>query len=408
MPSQTSSNVLVAIQRELSATPGVAAVDGAGSADQLRITGSPGLTGKMGVIQSEEKRDDGDKTMGRLGNRSVDGSYNAELSVGGDTDILLEAIMRSTWGAAAVRTYDNSAELTSLEITGTAEITQVGTTSFIGVIFVGDTIRLDLMSTVANNDLNLRVVTVAANVLTVAGTPLTVQAADIACTMTRLKKVSSATTPTRYSHTIEQYDQDTDLSQLFLGNRLTGLRLQGRPNAHVQVTYTFLGMDWTDLEVGTSPYFTTPALSTTLGLIMDDAAILYNGSAIATLTGFDLNFDIAAQVQPVIGARVSPDVFDNDRTVSGQITGIRSDFSNPILFRAETEFELMLLLQEPGTAPLNCYSIFLPRVKISGLSAPVGGGDGAKVETLDLMVGVKAAAAGYDGTIATICSSAAA
>jgi hypothetical protein len=44
-------------------------------------------------------------------------------------------------------------------------------------------------------------------------------------------------------------------------------------------------------------------------------------------------------------------------------------------------------------------------VKISGLSADVGGGDGAKIETLNLMVGPKAAATGYDATIATFSSS---
>ena len=104
---------------------------------------------------------------------------------------------------------------------------------------------------------------------------------------------------------------------------------------------------------------------------------------------------------------MTPDIFDNDCMVSGQVTGLREDFANLTLYDAETEFEISILLEEPSGTPKECLSIFLPRVKISALSAPAGGGDGAKVETLSLMVGPKAAATGYDGTIAMISSSAA-
>jgi hypothetical protein len=398
---QTASRILVALKRE--STTGVAAT--AGGATQLRITDSPGLKLNRAVVRSVEKRADGIQAQGRLGFKSVDGSYNGELSVGGATDILLEAIMRSTWVAAVVRTYDNSAGLTSLGITGTAEITQVGTTTLIGVVFVGDTITLGGMSNPLNNDLRLRVTAVSATVVTVAGTPLTVQGADTACTLTVLKKLKTATTPTRYSHTVEQYDTDVDLSELFLGCRVVGVRFSFKPGAMATVTYTFLGMDRTALLVGTSPWFTTPTLSTTMGLVADDSSIRMNGAEVSKFTGFDLEFQITAAGQPVIGQLVSPDVFDNDQAVTGSITGLRSDFANLTLYDAETEFELSILLQEPTGTPKQCLSIFLPRVKIQSLEAPVGGGDGAKIETVGLMIGPKAAATGYDATIATFCSS---
>ena len=63
------------------------------------------------------------------------------------------------------------------------------------------------------------------------------------------------------------------------------------------------------------------------------------------------------------------------------------------------------MLQELATAPKPCLNVFLPRVKIQGLSAAVGGGDGAKIETKLLMIGPKVAATGSDGTISTISSS---
>jgi hypothetical protein len=403
MAFQSASNILVALKRET--TEGT--IISAGSGTRLRITDSPGLALTRAVVQSNEKRADGLKTLGRLGYKGVSGSYNAELSAGGGNDILLEAIMRAAFVAAATRTYDNSAGLTSLEITDTDEITQVGTTTLIGVVYVGDVIRLANMSNAANNDINLRVTAVTATVITVAGTPLTVQTADIACTLTVLKRVSTAATPTNYSHSIEQYDQDIDLSEVFLGCHVSGVRISCRPGEMATVVYTFVGMDRTKFETGTSSYFTTPTLSTTRALIADDSSIRMNGAEVTKFTGFEIDFQIAMQGTPVIGSLVTPTVFANDLSVSGQITGLREDFANLTLYDAETEFELSILLQEPSGAPKECLSLFLPVVKIGGLSAPVGGGDGGKIETLPLMVGPKTAATGYLGTIATISSSAA-
>jgi hypothetical protein len=128
---------------------------------------------------------------------------------------------------------------------------------------------------------------------------------------------------------------------------------------------------------------------------------------VTTFTGLNLKLSITAKGEPVIGNRVSPDIFDNDLAASGTITGLRSDFATLTSFDAETEFDIMLVLREPGTAPVACFGLYIPRVKIASVSAPVGGGDGAKIETRSLMFGPKTAATGYDGTLVTISQSAA-
>lgn len=399
MAFQTAANVLVAISRET--TVGTAAT--ATGATQLRITDSPGLELKYGEILSKEKRTDGWTTMGRLGGKSVDGSYNAEVSVGGATDILLEAVMRSTWTIAAATT---AASMTTIAV-GTNTITAAAGSWITQLISVGDVVTLTGTAVAGNHNLRSPVTAVSTLVLTFPTGTFSTSTAAASGTVTRLKKVVSAPTPTRYSHTVEQYDQDTDLSEYFVGCRCVGVQLSLKPNSHVQAVYTFMGLDRTALASGASPYFTSPTLTTTLGLIADDSSIRYNGAAIAKFTGFDLNIQITASGVPVIGSRVSPDVFDDDAMVSGTITSLRSDFSNLTLLDAETEFEINILLQENNSAPKNCLNIFIPRVKLSGLSAPVGGGDGAKVETLKLMVGAKVATTGYDGTTLNISSSAA-
>ena len=404
---QTSANVLVAIQEET--VRGTAATDGAGSADIMRIVDSPGLTLKRAKIVSKEKTDAGTTPMGRLGYKTVDGSFNGELSIGGVTDMMAEAILRSAWVASSdLVTCDGGAVWTSLEVTGTNEITLAGTGSFVTQgVKVGDVVRISNGTPAGNDNLNLRVITVAANVLTVAGTQLTTGAADTDAVLTRLKKVVSGATPTRRTYTVEQYKQNKDMTELFVGCVLVGMKLSFKPGAYATVQYTFMGMDRTALATSTSPYFTTPAVTTGLGLIADDSSIWMNGAAVATFTGFDLDFTIAAKGEPVIGSLVTPDIFDNDLSVSGSITGLSSDFANITLFDAETEFELWIALTEPNTSPTDIISFYLPRVKIAGQSTPVGGGDGAEIESLELMIGPIAATATEDATVLSVCSSAA-
>jgi hypothetical protein len=126
---------------------------------------------------------------------------------------------------------------------------------------------------------------------------------------------------------------------------------------------------------------------------------------VAYLTGFDIDFSIAAEGVAVLGSFVSPDIFDNLRSVSGTMTFVRADFANPILFDAETEFAVHIMLQEPGAVPRGCIGMYLGRVKFMGLSAPAGGGTGPKTETLPFKASPKVAATGFDGSIATFSSS---
>ena len=402
MPSQTAGNASVRIKRET--VTGEAAT--AAGADEMRLLDSPGMELTRAQITSGERRGDMIRALGRLGGKQVNGSYNLEATVGGVIDMLLESIQRGTW-AAAVAITEATAGLTSITTTTNTIVASAGSWLTAGVR-VGDVVTLTNHSTAGNNDLRLRVTGVTATVLTLAGTPLTANAvADSAFTLTILKKLVNPTSPTRYSHTIEQYYEDIDLAELFLGCRLTGLTMSLRPGAPVTITATFVGMDRTVLVEGTSPWFTAPSITTGLALVSDDSAIRLNGADIATLTGFDLNFEIASSADAVIGSFVPPDVFDNELAITGTVTGIRSDFARVTLFDEETEFEISVLLTEPGDDPKPALGLYMPRVKIASLSAPVLGGEGAQIETMGIMVGPAVAAADTDASAVNFFSSAA-
>lgn len=400
MAFQTAANVLVALKRET--VTGVAAT--AAGATQVRITDSPGLELKRSPIQSEEKRSDALNSMGRLGGKMVDGSYNMEITSGGAFDILLEALMRSTFATATVVTW---ASVTTVALNTNTVTAGAAADWFAQGFRTGDIFTITGTTVSANNNLRVPILSMTTTVLTVPPATFTTLAATVTGTITRLKKVINGATPVNYSHTVEQYDKDIDLTELFLGVRVVSLKLSAKPNQMATAEWTLMGMDRTALATGTSPWFSSPTLTTGIGMIADDSAIFKDGVAVTSFTGIDLTFEIQAKGEPVIGSFVTPDIFLNDMNVSGSITGLRQDFANITSFDAETEFQLLVLFKELMTAPVNCLSVYLPRLKFSALSAPFGGGDGAKIETLTLMVGPKAAATGFDATVASFCSSAA-
>jgi hypothetical protein len=401
MPTyQTGANVLAAINEET--THGTAAT--VTGATRIRFIDSPGLELKTTPILSQEKTSAAITPMGRLGSLMVDGSFNTELSVGGASTLLTEGIMRAAYTTAVVVGF---ATMTTVAV-GTNTITAAAGDWVGGQgLRVGDIFTLTGTTVSGNNNTRVPILAVTSLTITVPAGSFTTLAATATGTLTRLRKVINGASPVRKSYTVEQYDTDIDLSEVFLGCRVVALDFDFKPNSMAMMNASFLGLDRDALASGASPFFTSPTLSSSMQLVADDSTIYQSGTAVTTFTGLTLQLRITAKGEPVIGSRVSPEVFDNDLAASGTITGLRSDFATLTSFDAETEFDIMLVLREPGTAPVACFGMYIPRVKIASVAAPVGGGDGAKIETRTLLFGPKTASTGYDGTLVTFSQSAA-
>lgn len=396
MPNQSNANVAVAIRRE--ATFGTVATS-TSTAHVIRIVPSPGLEYKRAVIQSAEMRDDAEEQMGRLGGKMWDGSFNLEWTVGGAMDVLLEALQRSTWATAT------AVALTSCAFTTNA-ITQPSG-DFVGtsLLRVGDIFRIS-GSVSGNNDRNIPIVAIGSLTITVpAGTFVTATSTG---TLTRIKKLATATTPTNYGHSVEQVDEDVDGSEVFFGGRVCGGRISIQPGQPVRVTFNLMGLDRNVVTGGSSPYFTNTTVTTGLMCVADDSAIYKDGVAVTAFTGLELDFTINAQGVPVIGSLAAADIITNNMRRAGTITALRQDMAALTAFDAETEFSLITIFQEQTSAPKPCGGLYLPRIKYGAVTAPVGGGDGAKIETRQLMVGPQVASTGFDATAATFFSSGAA
>lgn len=401
MAFETGKGVIVAYKVE--ATYNTA--PGTGSAEQLRIKASPGATLEKALINSEEVRSDGLTSIARHGSRRVPVAYNCEASV--DTfDTIFAALLRSAWVAPVAITFDNGAALTSLTVNSTSTMTFAGTTTpnAAGLRY-GDVIRLTNMSTAANNSINVRVKSISGSVVTVHGTPLTVQAADTACTLTILRKLKNGATPVRSTFYIDEYGVNSDTSMVYGGVRWTGFTLRGTPDGMAELELRGLGASATPLATGSSPYFIAPTLTTTIPLVFADATLSYNGTDVATCTAWEMTYDIAADTQPVVGASVSPDIFDNDARLTGSMSFVREDLARVTQFVNETELEFHVLLVEPEAEPKDCVALYVPFAKLTAATADLGA-DGAMIETLPWTAGVRPTTTGYDATLLTISTSA--
>jgi hypothetical protein len=394
MANQTGKNLLVAYKVEATLNTVPAAVTGA---EQMRLSSSPGLTLSMPTILPTEIRSDMLTPMARLGSRSVAGSYSGDLSVN-SWDTLLEAAMRSTWTTLSTFT---TADVTNVTITA-AGVNGDGDWVSEGVR-VGDVFRISGLAATADNQANLRVKSVSSGVIEPVET-LTAEATALATfTMTVLRKLTNATTPTRRSFYVEQYYQDIDQSLVFGGCRVSGFTLRGQPDGMASVEIRMAGVSQDEKATGDSPLYTSPTEYTTDALVFTDAKIALDGSDIATATSFEINAELGGATLPVIGSTVSPDVFDNEMVVNGSLSLLRQDLTRLTALDAETEYELHILLEEPTGTPKKAFGLFVGRVKLTGVDAALGQ-DGAMIETIPFAVGLKASATGYEQTMLKISS----
>jgi hypothetical protein len=224
--------------------------------------------------------------------------------------------------------------------------------------------------------------------------------------ITVAKKITQSTSPVGRSFTFEEYNQDLDLSEQNVGVRVSSMKVSAPPDAMATVEFGLVGLDQNALATGTSPNFSSPTLTTAIGLTAVDATIRVNGTDVAVLTGCEFTIDMSGATQPVIGSTTSPDVFLNNAVGRGTFSGIRQDLANLALFTAETEFEIQLLLVEPESEPKDFISFFLPRCKLLGIDKSFGN-DGALIETRPFAFAAKGTATGYESTMIKLSTSAA-
>lgn len=354
-------------------------------------------------IESQEKRTDFQRADVRHGSRMVDGTLDGEL-ITGVWEEFWAALVRRDFASISAIAADSGDGFTISS--GVVTRAAGGGESFLtDGVRVGQVVRGANFADAANNARNFLVTAVTATTMTLAvidgGAALAdVGSADEDATFTIVGQTTfvPSTSHTSDSFNIEDYLADADLAELYIGCRVVGLSLRMQPNSMVTVSWRIMGIDQEIYETSSAPYFTGPTGAGVESVL--EAALGYirlGGAEIAVVTGVNVDIDLGAANTPVVGSNISPDVFYGRAiTVRGQLTAYITNHTYLSAFRNETEMELFLLFQEPGSEPADFISLFMPRVKL--MSASKDDPDTVVTQTLDFEALLKGAATGYEST----------
>ncbi|WP_439618309.1 phage tail tube protein [Shinella sp.] len=355
-------------------------------------------------INSNENRRDGMTTRGRHGSRNVSGNYSGDLSVG-TFDELVEAAWWGTFSPALTIDEDTAGLASATLAVGANTITASAGSWITAGLRVGDVIRATAGLDDENLDRNLRIIGLTGAVITLAE-DLTVEAGPIATySFVRPKKVTQGMT--RRAFCFEEREIDIDGSEVFEWCRIGSMALEMQPNGMATVNFSIVGRNMEVLEGAQSPYFTNPSYTTSTGLTAVEAKIVLGTTEVVDLTSLSLTFDRRAAGTPVVGSDLTPDVFDNNMTVAGSITGLRKDFSRTKSFLEEDTLSLHLLFAEREGEPSEFISLVIPFLSLASSSKSAIGQDGPRTQTLDLMPGIDERGGAYERCMAIWQTSAA-
>jgi hypothetical protein len=363
------------------------------TARRFRTNSGAGLSMQKQTISANEVRADLQRTRDRHGPRSVSGSLSGDLSLG-SFDTLLEAALRSTYTAVLT-----SASFTATYVASTGVFTRAAG-SFVGEGYrVGDVVTA---TGGANAGIPVVLVAVGTTTATIGNRTAWVDQTSVAgVTITRPKKLTLGTT--RRSFSVEHWEPGATSSQRFVGCRVGSLAFTQPPDGMVGVEFGFVGQDM--LAPQSSQYFTAATDTTSQPMAAVDAIVCYNGAQVATLSGASLSLDLGLSTTPVIGANVSPDVFEGVANVTGSLTFLKQNTTIMSQFVGETNpLSLQLMYREAGTngfVAINVGSFTVGSVETERI-----GPSGAQLETAQILVGIPTAS-DRDASMITLCTSAA-
>ena len=151
---------------------------------------------------------------------------------------------------------------------------------------------------------------------------------------------------------------------------------------------------------GTAPFYDSPTITTTLGLTAVEAKIILGTETVVDLTTLTLDWDWNAEGEEVIGSDITPDIWYNQASLSGNVGILRKDMVNVTRFLNETPLDLSLRFKEKEADPADLMGFYIPQFTFATSTKSEIGTDGPRIATHDIMCGVdeRGLAAGFDPT----------
>jgi hypothetical protein len=307
--------------------------------------------------------------------RVTGGPVSGEFSPGTYWD-LFEAVLR---GTATVAVTGSPTDFTSVSAdNATSKFIFAGGDPVSKGFRIGSIVRFTTLSDPDNNSKNFLIVAFGGTSnreLTVYPAPDTMTA-DTSFSLTEVGQSlfmpSSGHVSRKFA--IEHYFADIDIARLFTEVRLDGFNLQLPATGISTIDFTGMGRDMETYTGGAAPFFTSPTAETTTGLAAAvNGALFFQGTRVGVCTGLNIQAQLNAQSDPVVGQNYVPEVFLGRLNVTGQATIMLEDVTFINYFKNETELALLSFLTSNNDPNSPAASIYLPRIKLGDADSPLQG-----------------------------------
>jgi hypothetical protein len=326
----------------------------------LRAT-SREINNERDTLESEEVRQDRQKSDVRHGFNQVTGSPGYELSVESYDDFMRFA-MSGDYVTPVSGATGNVGITGATPGAGTATIDRASGSWITQGFRPGEMITTTGFADGANNQL-WRITAVTALTLEIYDPDDTVvtEAASggpaIAYVGERIDIGVSLRTAT-----VEQRFNDIEQYIAFRGVAVNEWSMSVSPESIVNGTWTLLGMSGTDL--GPTPLTVEdPRLaSTTTPLAAFDGLMFEGGENIALATSYDFSLANNRTLEGVVGSKFSPGVFEGQAVITGNITFFLRDQAIYTKFYNEIDSSIYLRMSAPDDAN-EFINVIMPKVK---------------------------------------------
>lgn len=344
---------------------GTAATGGAATGQIMRRISAP-FNLKKQTYTSNELRPSMQRSGVVHGVRSVDATYEAELSPGSSPEIL-QAVLR--------RDFTATAAITGLSITIAASgnfwtLTRATGDWLASAARVGMGCRLTAGTFTAQNaNNNFQIVSITTLVLTVAvmnGTALVAEGPIASATLTFPGKSTYMPTTghTKKYFTVEEWFPENSRSHLHKDCRFGTFDIDLPGTGIAKISASVMGRDTTRSG---SRYFTSPtAAGTTLPIQSVNGTVVLNGGKMVTLTNMKVAMNGGlSNGDPVVGSNLYPDIFDGQFVSAISFGSYFVDSTVADLFDAGTEVGIMGAFVTSTANNAEFITFYMPRAVLT-------------------------------------------
>ena len=351
--------------------------------EQIARVTSSGLAANKETVVSDELR--ADRMVGDLIETgfSTGGDLGFELSLGGTWDDFLESLICGTYAAVTAFTGN----LSVVASTQTFSDAATGGTLTANLV-VGDYVFIGGMTNAGNNGWH-RVATVAsADSFTVETdvanlTDETTASGAATANSKTLKNPGDPTNIIKRSYNLEQYFTDTDIAQLFVGQRLGTMSLSTAANAIVSGSWSFMGTNVT-VQEDLGDYATTveqPTCTDVVSATANVGQLILDGVPTTCLVqSIDLSIYNSLRNQNAIGSKYPCNIGYGRQLITGTIVLYFQDITT---YQAYLNHSNASLSWGYSDAAGNAMHVSLPRIKFATDAPSLEGVDTDVTESID-------------------------